>query len=88
MSGVPARGAVVELLCVTANGVRCGDLISIGGTTRRVESLRHVPPGKKKLMLDTGESVVLHSGTAIDVTRYLTPDVSGREARGRGAGPG
>ncbi|AKG44894.1 hypothetical protein H7827_10395 [Streptomyces sp. JH002] len=58
---------------VTADSVRVGDAVTLGGRTLTVADLNGLPNGAKQLRFATGEILTLHCRSALTVTRLSPP---------------
>ncbi|KUN07170.1 hypothetical protein AQI95_11525 [Streptomyces yokosukanensis] len=67
---VPAPvGALASNVEVTANTVRRGDIIQVGGRACRVGNLFQLPNGAKQLLFESGELLTIHTRTRLAAVR-------------------
>lgn len=65
------RGRVLRSVGITADSVRRGDFIHVGGRVLPVVDLADRPGGGKAVWFRDGETLTLTSRTRLSATRYV-----------------
>jgi hypothetical protein len=74
---------VVEVVSITADTVRRGDIITIGGEHFRVLNLLALHSGAKRVTFHTGETLTMHGRTRMNALRLVPPSMRPYRHRGR-----
>ncbi|MFH9038880.1 hypothetical protein ACH4FA_05885 [Streptomyces sp. NPDC017966] len=69
--GPALSGAVLSPVEITSASVQLGDVIQVGGQQCRVTDLFQLPGGAKRLVLDSGELLTIHTGTRLVALRLV-----------------